>query len=176
MFDLLEQDNSRQIAQLRTRHNHNVAESNRRYHQEFAAVQKRYLAELIGFLEVLTNKSTQSKVDKVFAANPRPKSPNSSFSSESSNSQFLATSTNSTSSIEDDAPDWILDPISFSILKDPVVTPCGITYERAPLMDYLQNHGNRDPITRKPLHTNDLVPNLAIKEVVAEYLREHEIV
>lgn len=176
MFDLLEADHARKIANLRNRHSHNVAESNKGYHQEFAVLQGKYASELSGFLDLMTNNTTDKQVKRVFAANLRTKSSKLSISLEcsaSSNSQF---SSSSALSIDDDAPGWILDPISFAIMKDPVVTPSGITYEKAPLIDYLQHHGHKDPITRKPLHRENLVPNLAIKNVVTEFLREREIV
>jgi STIP1 family protein 1 len=33
--------------------------------------------------------------------------------------------------------------------------------------------GNFDPVTREPLKGHQLVPNLAIKEAVQAYLKEH---
>jgi len=33
--------------------------------------------------------------------------------------------------------------------------------------------GNFDPVTREPLKEDQLVPNLAIKEAVQAYLKEH---
>lgn len=153
LYELLEADHSRNVSNLQRKHNHNVAESNKAYHRELVTLKKHYANELSGFLDLMTNHHTKAKVQTVFAARD-----------ETTSISDLA------SSAEENAPDWILDPISFSILQDPVVTPCGITYEKAPLMEYLQHNGYKDPITKKPLLRENIVPNLALKDVVSDYL------
>lgn len=49
------------------------------------------------------------------------------------------------------------------IMTDPVVTPCGITYDRPELLHHLEKVGPFDPISRRPLTVSQLIPNLAIK-------------
>ncbi|KAL1565748.1 RING-type E3 ubiquitin transferase [Salvia divinorum] len=72
-----------------------------------------------------------------------------------------------------EVPDYLCCKITLDILRDPVITPSGVTYERAVILDHLQTVGKFDPITRKSLHPSQLVPNLAIKEAVRAYLERH---
>lgn len=72
-----------------------------------------------------------------------------------------------------EVPDHLCCKITLDILRDPVITPSGITYERAVILEHLQKVGKFDPITREPLHVSDLIPNLAIKEAVEAYLEDH---
>ncbi|CAN6336010.1 unnamed protein product [Urochloa humidicola] len=72
-----------------------------------------------------------------------------------------------------DVPDYLCCQITFEIFRDPVITPSGVTYERAVLLEHLDKVGNFDPVTREPLKEHQLVPNLAIKEAVQAYLKEH---
>ncbi|PIN14004.1 Chaperone-dependent E3 ubiquitin protein ligase (contains TPR repeats) [Handroanthus impetiginosus] len=72
-----------------------------------------------------------------------------------------------------DIPDYLCCKITLDIFRDPVITPSGVTYERAVILDHLQKVGKFDPITREPLYPSQLVPNLAIKEAVRAYLDVH---
>ncbi|KAJ8510167.1 hypothetical protein OPV22_000601 [Ensete ventricosum] len=65
-----------------------------------------------------------------------------------------------------EVPDYLCCKITLNIFQDPVIAPSGITYERAMIIKHLQKVGNFDPITREPLEQCQLVPNLAIKEVL----------
>lgn len=69
-----------------------------------------------------------------------------------------------------DIPDYLCGKISFELLKDPVVTPSGITYDRADIKEHLSKVGHFDPITRAPLTTDQLIPNLIMKEVLDEFI------
>lgn len=73
-----------------------------------------------------------------------------------------------------EVPDYLCGKISFEILKDPVVTPCGITYDRKDIEEHLQRVGHFDPVTRQPLTMEKVIPNLAMKEVVDAFLTENE--
>lgn len=72
-----------------------------------------------------------------------------------------------------EVPDYLCCKITFDIFRDPVITPSGITYERAGLLDHLQKVGEFDPITREPLYQSQLTPNFAIKEAVEAFLDKH---
>ncbi|KZV25726.1 hypothetical protein F511_04787 [Dorcoceras hygrometricum] len=72
-----------------------------------------------------------------------------------------------------EVPDYLCCKITLDMFRDPVITPCGITYERAVILEHLLNVGKFDPITREPLYASQLVPNLAIKEAVRSYLEKH---
>lgn len=73
-----------------------------------------------------------------------------------------------------DVPDYLCGKISFEIMRDPVITPSGITYDRQDIEEHLRRVGHFDPINRQPLRANQLVTNLAMKEVVDAYLSENE--
>ncbi|KAL6576777.1 hypothetical protein OROMI_011053 [Orobanche minor] len=72
-----------------------------------------------------------------------------------------------------EVPDYLCCKVTLDIFRDPVITPSGVTYERAVIIEHLQKVGRFDPITRESLHPSQLVPNLALKEAVRVYLDEH---
>jgi len=84
-------------------------------------------------------------------------------------------------------------------MKDPVITPSGITYDRKDIEEHLQvkrcptlwkawskilfllfqcffpqRVGHFDPVTRVKLSKDQLIPNFAMKEVVDAFLVENE--
>ncbi|KAG8477874.1 hypothetical protein CXB51_027525 [Gossypium anomalum] len=75
--------------------------------------------------------------------------------------------------IPGEVPDYLCCKITLDILRDPVITPSGVTYERTVILQHLQKVGKFDPVTREPLDHSQLVPNLAIKEAVQAYLDGH---
>ncbi|KAK3029388.1 hypothetical protein RJ639_039732, partial [Escallonia herrerae] len=75
--------------------------------------------------------------------------------------------------IPTEVPDYLCCNITLDIFRDPVITPSGITYERAVILDHLEKVGKFDPVTRQPLRKSHLVPNLAIKEAVHVFLDKH---
>ncbi|KAK4573661.1 hypothetical protein RGQ29_031563 [Quercus rubra] len=75
--------------------------------------------------------------------------------------------------IPSEVPDYLCCKITLDIFRDPVITPSGVTYERAMILDHLEKVGKFDPVTREPLDQSQLIPNLAIKEAVQAFLDEH---
>ncbi|KAM7264154.1 hypothetical protein ACFE04_001837 [Oxalis oulophora] len=75
--------------------------------------------------------------------------------------------------IPTEVPDYLCCKITLDIFRDPVITPSGITYERAELLNHLQKVGRFDPVTREVLEPSQLVPNLAVKEAVHAFLDKH---
>lgn len=73
-----------------------------------------------------------------------------------------------------EVPDFLCGKISFELLKDPVITPSGITYDRQDILMHLHRVGHFDPVTRVPLTADQLVPNLAMREVVENFVKENE--
>jgi len=73
-----------------------------------------------------------------------------------------------------DVPDFLCGKISFELMRDPVITPSGITYDRKDITEHLQRVGHFDPVTRSPLTAEQLVPNLAMKEVIDHFLQGNE--
>ncbi|GMR29989.1 hypothetical protein PMAYCL1PPCAC_00184, partial [Pristionchus mayeri] len=70
-------------------------------------------------------------------------------------------------------PDYLCGKISFELLEDPVITPSGITYDRADIKEHLQRVGHFDPVTGAPLKEDQLIPNLAMREVVDNFLTKN---
>ena len=70
-------------------------------------------------------------------------------------------------------PDFFCCKITMEVMLDPVITPDGVTYERAALTEHLHKVGAFDPLTRRPLEPRQLVPNLALKEAISAYLERH---
>ncbi|VDK31584.1 unnamed protein product [Taenia asiatica] len=70
-------------------------------------------------------------------------------------------------------PDYLCGQISFELMQDPVITPSGITYDRQSIQAHLRQVGHFDPITRQPLTQDQLIPNLAMKEVISKFLEEN---
>jgi hypothetical protein len=64
-------------------------------------------------------------------------------------------------------------PISNQIMKDPVMTHKGITYERRSILDWLKKK-KECPITRTPLKEDQLTTNYALKNAIDEYLRKNK--
>lgn len=71
-------------------------------------------------------------------------------------------------------PDYLCGKISFELMLDPVITPYGITYDRTDIEQHLRRVGRFDPITRQELTIDQLIPNLAMKEVVETFTRDNE--
>ncbi|CAM4724022.1 unnamed protein product [Leuciscus chuanchicus] len=61
-------------------------------------------------------------------------------------------------------PDYLCGKISFELMREPCITPSGITYDRKDIEEHLQRVGHFDPVTRSPLTQDQLIPNLAMKE------------
>ncbi|KAJ0549737.1 putative U box domain, tetratricopeptide-like helical domain superfamily [Helianthus annuus] len=70
-------------------------------------------------------------------------------------------------------PDYLCCRITLDIFRDPVTAPSGFTYEKAVILEHLEQVGKFDPITRQPLFPSQLVQNLAIKEAVQAFLDKH---
>lgn len=69
-------------------------------------------------------------------------------------------------------PEHLIDPITFSIMVDPVVTPHGTSYDRATISEHLRR-SNTDPLTRQTLTEKDLYSNKALKTVCEEFLDQN---
>uniref|UniRef100_A0A8C7J760 E3 ubiquitin-protein ligase CHIP n=1 Tax=Oncorhynchus kisutch TaxID=8019 RepID=A0A8C7J760_ONCKI len=70
-------------------------------------------------------------------------------------------------------PDYLCGKISFELMREPCITPSGITYDRKDIEEHLQRVGHFDPVTRSPLTQDQLIPNLAMKEVIDAFIMEN---
>lgn len=60
-------------------------------------------------------------------------------------------------------------PITCEIMKDPVTTPCGNTYERVAIEEWLSTNCV-EPLTKKFLTKDKLIPNRALKDMYDNYM------
>jgi Mg-chelatase subunit ChlD len=58
-------------------------------------------------------------------------------------------------------------PITMLPMTDPVMTPCGTSYERHAIEEWIRRNGN-DPITKEPLSINRLRPNIALRTLIEQ--------
>jgi hypothetical protein len=71
-------------------------------------------------------------------------------------------------------PDYLLDPITLSLIDDPVITPKGITYDKNTIINWL-NTKLICPCTKSRLNKNDLIPNRIFKEVLDNWKKDNVI-
>nr|XP_046270390.1 E3 ubiquitin-protein ligase CHIP-like [Scatophagus argus]XP_046270391.1 E3 ubiquitin-protein ligase CHIP-like [Scatophagus argus] len=70
-------------------------------------------------------------------------------------------------------PDFLCGKISFELMREPCITPSGVTYDRKDIEEHLQRVCHFDPVTRTPLTQDQLIPNLAMKEVIDAFILEN---
>lgn len=56
-------------------------------------------------------------------------------------------------------------PLSYDVMRDPVITPYGHTYERMVIETWLESNES-DPFTRQHLNKEMLIPNFALKNAI----------
>ena len=61
-----------------------------------------------------------------------------------------------------------LCPITQDIMTDPVIGPDGHTYERSAIEAWLNSGHNRSPMTREPMTSRNLIPNIALRNLIQE--------
>ena len=72
----------------------------------------------------------------------------------------------------DAAPDAFIDPITQEVMRDPVTTVDGQTYERAAIEMWLQTH-DTSPISNVRLETKTLTPNIALRKAIEDWYTKH---
>lgn len=139
------------------------------FYGELFNLYRKQLDECSELLELAQNNYTHSLYQHSLENH---KSSNASRSNSVFSRNSLPTTTSSTedcTSLEKEIPDHLLDPISFEMFTNPVITPSGITYEKTHILEHLKRRGKFDPITRQELTEDQLYPNLTIKEAVDAY-------
>lgn len=68
-------------------------------------------------------------------------------------------------------PDGFLCPISLDVMRDPVVTLDGHSYERSLIVEWLRRH-NRSPLTNQELPATCVTANIALRNAIEAYSRE----
>ncbi|BAM38809.1 uncharacterized protein TOT_010001236 [Theileria orientalis strain Shintoku] len=74
---------------------------------------------------------------------------------------------------EREIPKYLCCKISMCLMRDPVITPSGQTYERELIEKHIMSNGSFDPVTRKPCKLSDLYPNYYLKEAVESFLEKN---
>ncbi len=69
-------------------------------------------------------------------------------------------------------PESFMCPISFVIMTDPVITRTGHTFQREAIVRHLSSH-NFDPLDMSLCYIAHLIPNLALRNSVEEWLNAH---
>ena len=70
---------------------------------------------------------------------------------------------------QDEIPDDMICPISFEVMKDPVMAQDGHTYERVAIVEWLKTKGT-SPMTQEPLDAEDLVPQHIVRKLIDSFL------
>lgn len=60
-------------------------------------------------------------------------------------------------------------PLTMMAMFDPVLDAEGNTYERTAILEWLQRKKN-SPLSRQPLHQRMLIPNIALRETIHEFM------
>lgn len=68
-----------------------------------------------------------------------------------------------------DHPDAFICYISLELMKDPVLTPYGSSYERENIIKWLEIGNTTDPYTRNLLNINQLYENRPLKQAISYY-------
>lgn len=72
-------------------------------------------------------------------------------------------------------PEYLLCPITLELLIDPVVlVETGQTYERAMIKKWLRTHDS-DPISNQQLKTKRIVPNVALRHTIEDWLHQNSV-
>ncbi|KAL6324882.1 hypothetical protein AAG906_019790 [Vitis piasezkii] len=72
-------------------------------------------------------------------------------------------------------PDEFLDPIQYTLMKDPVILPSSrITVDRPVIQRHLLSD-NTDPFNRSHLTSDMLIPNIELKARIEEFIRSQEL-
>jgi Mg-chelatase subunit ChlD len=67
--------------------------------------------------------------------------------------------------------DWFC-PITGEVMTDPVIATDGNTYERKAILEWIEKN-DKSPITGEALHSNAVVPNLALKSTIEKMLPDY---
>ncbi|PRP78102.1 hypothetical protein PROFUN_11614 [Planoprotostelium fungivorum] len=74
--------------------------------------------------------------------------------------------------VDSQVPVEMICPISQEIMVDPVVAADGFSYERKPLEEWIEL-GGTSPLTGLPLTDKRVLPNLALRAMICDYLEKN---
>ena len=117
--------------------------------------------------ESMREVKTTSRKGNTPSANPTPDSANMK-TKEGTYASINATIKKRKKADAVDYPDEFICPISLCVMKDPVIGNDSITYERASIEKWLEDHGT-SPHTRQPMDVSCLKPNRALLSSIKSY-------
>ena len=68
-------------------------------------------------------------------------------------------------SITNSLSDLLIDPISYELMQDPVIDPCGHTFERVQIQGWLRINASC-PLSRRPMTAANLINNLIVRDAL----------
>ncbi|GLJ51870.1 hypothetical protein SUGI_1101880 [Cryptomeria japonica] len=71
--------------------------------------------------------------------------------------------------VEVTVPSYLRCPITLDLMKDPVTLCTGITYDRHSIETWLDAGKNICPVTNQILHTQDKIPNHALRRIIQDW-------
>lgn len=66
-------------------------------------------------------------------------------------------------------PRQFICPISMGLIRDPVITTAGLTYERAYIEEWFRTGHDTDPMAHVPISMT-LIPNILVKQQIEEFM------
>jgi len=72
-----------------------------------------------------------------------------------------------------EVPEYMCCKITFELMKEPIITPDGICYEKEILTEHLNKNGYFDPVTRKPLPVSKPIPNKTLRSAIEHFELEN---
>lgn len=157
LFKLIESSQTQELTKLQQNCNYKFDD---RYYKSLVTHYKACLKEYEDFFQLIQYNFNNSLL-LTSKSNPRTTSPS---------PEPPRVSSIDLTDLDNSIPDDLIDPLSFEIFTDPVITPSGITYERSLIVDHLFKNGQFDPVTKQLLTQNQLYPNLAIKNSVNRFI------
>ena len=76
--------------------------------------------------------------------------------------------------LDDQVPPEICCPITQLIMIDPVKTDDNNTYERRAIERWFNHGHSTSPLTNLNLPTLNLIPNIELKNIITQYLRQKQ--
>jgi hypothetical protein len=79
------------------------------------------------------------------------------------------------SSSDLDIPDEYICPLTLELMRDPVMTKYGNSYERSAILKWVACGNDRCPLTRRPLHLNDIVTNHQLRSKIRQFQKDNNL-
>ena len=70
---------------------------------------------------------------------------------------------------DEEIPEYFLCPITGCIMRQPAMTPEGVTYDYDALVEWLQST-QTDPSTNLPLTADQLCPNRTVRSMIEDFI------